>query len=108
MLDRITMNNKDIYTIFRFNKLQRFFILEAFNKGLLYQYLSKEDIGDVDAMLNYFTSGTDSFAWNFLNGFKSGQIPQKDVYSKFEFDKKQIESYIKITQTLKEKLKKLN
>lgn len=107
MLRQITADDVQIYTIFRFNKLQRLFILEAFNKGLLYQYLTVDDINDLDAMLNYFNNVSDQLSWDTLNNYKGNAGTKQEALRKFEYDKEQIEKYLKLQKSLKEKLKNL-
>lgn len=103
----VSSNNKSPLIIFRFYKLQRLFILEAFNKGLLYQYLTTDDINELDTMLTYFNNNTDSFAWNNLNGYKNDTITQQSALNIFEYDRDQIDKYIKVERNLKDKLKNL-
>jgi hypothetical protein len=54
MLRQVTAGDKQIFTVFRHNKLQRLFLQEAFQKGLLYKNLSTDEVVAVDAMLSYF------------------------------------------------------
>ncbi len=103
----VSSNNKFPLIIFRFYKLQRLFILEAFNKGLLYQYLDADDINQLDTMLNYFNNISDTMAWNTLNGYKNNIITQQSALETFEYGKDQIDKYIGIQKKLKNKLKKL-
>jgi len=107
MLRQITAKDTQIYTIFRFNKLQRLFILEAFEKGLLYQYLSADEINELDSMLNYFNNTSDQYSWGILNEYKVDVTTQQDALRKFEYDKDQIERYLNLQKTLKNKLNKI-
>lgn len=100
-------DTKDPPIIFRFYKLQRLFILEAFNKGLLYQYLNADDISEVDAMLTYFDNVTDRMACGNLSNFNNDTITKQATLKVFEYDKDQIDKYIKIQKKLKNELKKL-
>ena len=97
----ISSNNKFPLIIFRFYKLQRLFILEAFNKGLLYQYLDVDDINDLDIMLNYFNNTSDTLAWNTLGGYKNNTTTQQAALQSFEYNKDQIDKYIGIQKKLK-------
>lgn len=106
MLGRIAADNKQVFMIFRFYKLQRLFTLGAFNKGLLYQYLTVDEIAELDAMLTYFNTATDANTRNTLDKFMKGIITKQDAHRFFEYDKKQIGKYIKFLKSLKEKLRK--
>lgn len=107
LVRQVTANNKQVFTIFRFSKLQRLFILEAFNKGLLYKHLTSDEINDLDAMLNYFTGSMDQVHIMYLEQYKNGNSIRSESLGRFEFSKGLIEKYLKLTKTLKEKLKKL-
>ncbi|MFA5173447.1 MAG: hypothetical protein WC435_03570 [Candidatus Paceibacterota bacterium] len=107
MLRQISANDKQIYTVFRFEKLQRLFLQEAFNKGILYKHLNTEQISEVDNMINFFGYSTNNLAWSILNGFKGNTSTQSDTLRKFEWDKDQIDKYINLLKTLKEKFKKI-
>ena len=107
MLRKISSKDLTIFIVFRFYKLQRLFILETFNKGLLYKYLTIDDITDIDTMLTYFNNSTDQYAWNTLEDYQKGKILPKDALNKFEYDKTEVEKYIKILKKLKSKLKEL-
>lgn len=105
-LRKISAGDKNIYTIFKFIKLQRLFLMGAFNKGLLYKLLNSEEITDLDSMLTYFNTSTEQIAWSTLNGFKSGEIQKQAALEYFEYDREQIGKYIKVIESVKKKLKK--
>ena len=107
LIRKVTANDKQIFTIFRFNKLQRLFLLEAFNKGLLYKYLSPDDINELDAMLSYFTNSMDQVHLMYVDEYKNDKTNQQESLQRFEYNKDQISKYLKTVKTLKEKLKKL-
>ena len=74
---------------------------------MLYQYLDVDDINDLDAMLNYFTNTTDMLLYDTLNGYRNSTIVQRSTLATFEYNKDQIEKYIKVQKKLKSRLKKL-
>jgi hypothetical protein len=107
MLRQITANGKEIWTIFKHNKLQRLFLLDAFQKGLLYRYLTTDEINQMDAMLNYFQPYRDQILTDLLNSFRTDQKTGQEVLATMEWDRDQIEKHIKTLKTLKTKLKDL-
>lgn len=107
LIRKITANDRQIFTVFRFKKLQRLFILEAFNKGLLYKYLNSEDINELDAMLDYFNSSMDQVHYGYIENYINNKAPQQNSLQMFEFNRDQIIKYLKLSKILKEKLKKL-
>ena len=102
---QIAANNKQIYPIFRFSKLQRLFILETFSKGLLYKHLNSDEINNLDAMLSYFTGSMDQIHILYIEQYKIDKVSQQETLQRFEFSKGEIIKYLKLTKILKEKLK---
>ncbi len=105
LLRQITADVKNIMAVFRFNKLQRLFLLEAFNKGILYEQLNTDEISDIDAMLTYFNNVSDNLAYRDLTMLNNGEFKKEDALQRYEYDKSQIEKYIKIINNLKAKFK---
>lgn len=106
-INDITINNRELHFISRFYKLQRLFILEAFNKGLLYRYLTSEEIADLDNMLIYFSNITDKILMDKVEKFKVGIINQKETLENLNYDKRQIDKYEKVIKDIKGKLSAL-
>jgi hypothetical protein len=107
LLRKITANDKNPYIYFRFSKLQRLFITEGFNKGLLYNSLDIEDLTKFDDLLNHASLGIDQWAINELDSYKNDSKTQAQSLASFEFEKDNIEKYIIFLKDLKIKLKKL-
>jgi hypothetical protein len=98
---------KQIYTIFRHNKVQRLFLQEAFQKGLLYKSLTTDEINDVDAMLSYFLPYRDQLLSKLLTDYTTHQATGQVVLQTFEWDRDQLDKYLKFLNTLKTKLQGL-
>lgn len=107
MLRQVTANTKPVYLIFKHSKLQRLFILEAFQKGLLYKYLTVDEINNMDVMINYFLPYRDQALNQILSSYNSGQNTAQSALATLEWDRDQIDLYIKILKNLKTKLKEL-
>jgi hypothetical protein len=107
LIRKVATYDKQIFTAFRFNKLQRLFILEAFNRGLLYKYLSSEEVNDLDAMLDYFNISMNQIHYGYVEDYKSDRVSQQDSLRIFEYNRDLIIKYLKLAKTLKEKLKKM-
>jgi hypothetical protein len=77
-LDRLTQNvsanDVTILPVFKFDKFQRTFLAEAFNKGLLYQKLSDDEINTVDSMFGYFFSTTNEYLARMVVDFRTGDM----------------------------------
>ncbi len=107
LIRKIAANDRQIFTIFRFNKLQRLFLFESFNKGLLYKYLNSDEINDLDGMLDYFSISINQIHWGYLDYYKNSRVPQQISLQRFEMNKDFLEKYLKLARTLKKKLTKL-
>jgi len=108
IIRQITTGDKTVYLYTRMSKLQRLFIMEAFNKGLLYDYLSIEDLNDLDDLMNHASLGIDQWVMTNLNNYTSGQIDPPMALRSFEFEKSNIEKYVSILERLKAKLQNLS
>ena len=58
-------------------------------------------------MLNYFSNAQDQLEWDRLRKFIDGAVNQQEALRNYEYDKEQIDKYINVQKTLKEKLKNL-
>jgi hypothetical protein len=106
MIRKITANDKQIYTIFKFEKLQRLFLLDAFSRGELYKCLTNEDISNIDEMLTFFGEISSNIAWSLLDDYKKAKKTQQEVLSKYEWDRDQIIKYRDFLIQISKKLKK--
>jgi len=106
-INDVAANNRYLRFIPYFYKLQRQFILEAFNKGLLYSYLDTNEINGLDSMLTYFSHSTDRIVMDRLSAFKTNSITQAEMLLTLRYDKNQVIKYQSILENIKNKLKDL-
>ena len=64
-----------------------------------------DDISDIDAMLTFFHNISDNLAYRDLTMLDSGEFSKEDALKRFEYDKEQIEKYLKIIKNLKLKFR---
>lgn len=67
--------------------MQRLFIFEAFNKGLLYDYLTVDEIFEINNMLTYFHNNTDNIFANILEAFRKGRTDQQTALKQVDIEK---------------------
>lgn len=109
LLRKITANDaQHIFTIFKYEQLQKNFLQQAFWNGTLYNKLTPEKVYKVQEMWNFFTFDTTQFDMNNVATFQRGQNSQLDTLSRFEFVKKTVGDYIKFNKELKTKLARLS
>lgn len=90
-----------LYKNFSFGKLQRLFVIEAFNRGILYEILSPEDINNFDAMLNFFDKGTDEWAEEVLRRLSNHDVKPNDAHDVFKHLKNKVIEHLDYLRKLK-------
>jgi hypothetical protein len=95
-----------IYKNFSFGKLQRLFVIEAFNKGLLYEILSPEDINNFDSMLNFFDKTTDEWADDILRKLTNHEVKPNDAHDVFKQLKNRVSEHLDYLRKLKSAVEK--
>jgi hypothetical protein len=98
----VSANNKKIWPIVKFDKLQRVFILSAFDKGILYEELTDDEINTVDSMVGFFFRTTNDFMRATIDDFKAGKAKASDVIEVLRFNLDEVVRYtdfLKLIQT---------
>lgn len=90
-----------LYKNFSFGKLQKLFVIEAFNRGILYEILSPEDINNFDAMLSFFDKGTDEWADDVLKRLSEHGIKPNDAHDVFKHLKNKVTEHLDYLRKLK-------
>ncbi len=105
MIARITSGQKAITFIFKHSKLQSHFLLGAFQTGVLYKYLTTDELKEMHDMMNYFHQYRDNTLWELLIDYLNNKKTPQEVLASFEWDAEQMEKYLRLFISLKEKLK---
>lgn len=107
----ISNEETNIYVVFEFYKLQRFFIITAFQKGVLYKCLTIDEIRTVDTMLNFFdvNKTTDRYAYNKIEEYTNEltDIKKRSSIKALENLENQVSKYLDLFKNIKPKLKKV-
>lgn len=85
-VQKVIANDLSVYHTFRFEKIQRPFMLTAFNKGILYEILTDEEINTIDTMLTFFDESTNAYLQSRLNEFKAGNITASEMLSTLQYN----------------------
>ncbi len=104
LLRKISANDAGhIYTIFKYDQLQKNFLQQALWNGYLYEKLETEDIYKVQEMWSFFMPSSNQFDIGNVELLKSGQMTQADALNRFEYVKKKIIEFKKFNKDLKKK-----
>jgi len=103
-IEKITVNDKDVFYYFNYIGYQRLFIQTYFQQGFLYEKLNPEDINLLDTILNHMGQGIEFYINNSMQRWKEGAMDQKDVLRIMTFERDNIEKYIKEIHRMKQKI----
>jgi hypothetical protein len=104
-IEKITVNDHNVYFLGKYEGFQRLFIQFYFQQGFLYEKLTSEDINLLDTILNHMAIATGQYIYNQISSWKSGQLNQSQILGIVAFERDTIESYIGNLGKLKQKLK---
>lgn len=103
-IEKITVNDKQLFAVFNFAQYQRLFINQYFQHGHLYEKLSPDDIKQIDAMLNHFTPNGENWLLNSIDRWKKDELSPKDMLNIISFEREQVALYLKFVEGIKNKI----
>jgi hypothetical protein len=103
-IEKITVDDKQLYCVFNFSQYQRLFISQYFQQGLLYEKLSPDDINQIELILSHFTQNGESWLYGHVERWKKGELPQKEALSVFSYERDQLNLYLKFITAIKNKI----
>ena len=86
LVQKVIANDQNVSHFFKFGKLQRTFLLNAFDKGLLYEVLTDEEINTIDSMIGFFFKDTDNFLASKLSEFKDSEVTTSDMLHRLQWN----------------------
>jgi hypothetical protein len=106
ILRQIAANDQAVFRYLRYTFFQKYFIAEAFRRGIMYNALGNDDMFNLNTILLHFDFGIEQYINSLIQSWQTGKVTQKDALSKFEFEKKEIQKYKKLLQEIVQKLDK--
>ena len=106
-IEKMTVNDKEVFYYFNYIGYQRLFIQTYFQQGFLYEKLDPEDINLLDTILNHMGTGIESYINNSMQRWKEDTIDQKDILRIMTFERDTIEKYIKEAHRMRQKIEKI-
>ena len=95
ILRKITANDSNVFSYLKYSYFARSFIQQAFNSGILYNKLNDEEISNLNTILSHCDLGFEGYINSLITQWKSSSIEQKEVLSKFEYEKEALSKYQK-------------
>lgn len=105
LIQDVSANNTDIFPVFKFDKYQRTFLLDAFNQGLLYKKLTDDEINTVDSMLGYFFSTTNDFLRDMIESFKTGETKPANMLNLLRYNVDEVVRYTDFLKLIQSRFK---
>jgi len=103
---KISNDDHNVYHYFKYADFQVYFLRKAFELGIIYDSLKKdEDISKLIGMLNFFSSSNEHFVNQQIKSWKNNEIEKRIITDDMQFNKSKINEYLKF---LKDFSKDLN
>jgi len=93
---KISNDDHNIYHYFKYADLQVYFLKKAFELGIVYDSLKKdEDIAKLIGMLDFFSATGETLVYNDIKLWKNSQIDKKAITEIMQYQKNKINEYLK-------------
>jgi len=103
-IEKITVNDKNVFYFFNYISYQRLFTQTYFQQGYLYDKLEPDDINLIDTILNRISLGGQAYINNSIQQWKDGYLNQPQILNIIGFERDSIEKYIKDIGQIKQKI----
>lgn len=95
ILRKITTDDRQIFSYFKYSYYQRLFTQESFHFGILYELYNNEDISTLSTILLHCDINGEQYINQKITQWNTVQIEQRKVLSTFEFEKETLQKYKK-------------
>jgi len=93
---KISNDDHNIYHYFKYADFQVYFLKKAFEFGIVYDLLKKdEDISKLIDMLSFFSLASEQFVNQQIKLWNSKAIDKKTITDRMQFDKNKVNEYLK-------------
>ena len=103
-IEKITVNDKNVFYYFNYVSFQRLFTQTYFQQGFLYGKLDPDDINLLDTILSRMTQGGEYYINNSIQKWKEANLNQQQILSILSFERDSIEKFIKDIDRIKKKI----
>ena len=103
-IEKITVNDKNVFYYFNYKSYQRLFVQSYFQQGFLYEKLDPDDINLLDTILSRMTQGGEYYINNSIQRWKEDHLNQQQILNILAFERDSIEKFIKDIRRIKQKI----
>lgn len=103
-IEKITINDKNVYYHFNYISYQRLFINTYFQQGYLYEKLDPDDINLIDTILSRMSLAGQTYINISIQMWKEDKYNQTQILNILAFERDSIEKYIKNIGDIKKKI----
>jgi len=103
-IEKITVNDKNVFYFFNYISYQRLFAQAYFQQGYLYEKLEPDDINLIDTILSRMSLGGQAYINNSIQQWKGGYLNQQQILNIVGFERDSIEKYIEDIGQIKQKI----
>lgn len=103
-IEKITVNDKDVFYYFSYISYQRLFTQTYFQQGFLYERLDPDDINLLDTILSRMTRGGEYHINNSIQRWKEDSLSQQQILKILAFERDSIEKFITDIGRIKQKI----
>jgi len=104
VIEKITVNDKEVFIFFNYLNYQRLFISTYFQQGYLYEKLEPAEINIIDAILNQMSVTGQNYINNSIESWKGGQLSQAQIMKILGFERDYIETNIRSLAGMEKKI----
>lgn len=103
-IEKITVNDKNVFYYFNYISYQRLFAQTYFQQGFLYDKLDPDDINLLDTILTRMSQGGEQYINNSIRMWKEDNLNQQQILNILAFERDSVEKFIKDIGRIKQKI----
>ena len=104
VIEKIAVNDKNVFIFFNYISYQRLFITTYFQQGYLYEKLEPAEINLIDTILSRMSTGGQNYINNSIQTWKDGHLNQAQISSILGFERDSIKKHIYSLDSMKKKV----
>ena len=104
VIERITVDERNVFYFFEYARYQSFFLLAYFQQGYLYEKLDSDDINSISTILNKMNLSGQNYINSIIQMWKDSNMDQKQALATLGFERDSVEGFIKNLDGIKKKI----
>ena len=104
IVEKVTVDDKEIYYTFVYITYFRSFTQSYFNEGYMFDKLEIDDLESINDILMHMSEGMQQYMNNSIQQWKDDTITRAILLSRLTFERDTIERYLKAIATIRKKI----